>query len=179
MATGRQLSTSFLIEDISRLLPIAFGFGISIMFLVFSIGHLTGGHMNPAVSLMMVLKRQISWTRMFSYWLAQFVGAMLGASLVWGAVSGTQGITHALGGTVDRPPLALGATTLDPVITPGNGFILEFMGSFVFYFVIAQTALDKRGLAGSMFPSIPIGFSLIVVHLGLIPFTGCGTFRSC
>jgi hypothetical protein len=53
-------------------------------------------------------------------------------------------------------------------ITTGNGFLLEFMGSFFFYFVIAQTALDKRGIGGSMFPAIPIGFSLIVVHILLI-----------
>ena len=48
------------------------------------------------------------------------------------------------------------------------------MGSFFFYFVIAQTALDKRGIASTPFPAIPIGLILIVVHICLIPFTGCG-----
>jgi aquaporin Z len=176
MATGRWLSEEFLSMDVGRLLPIAFGFGVSIMFLAFSIGHLTGGHMNPAVSLMMVFKRQMSWTKMACYWLAQFVGALLGASLVWGGTSGVQNQSRLFGAIeIGRPPLGLGATTLDPAISVGNGFLLEFMGSFVFYFVIAQTALDTRGIAKSMFPAIPIGFSLIVVHLCLIPFTGCGT----
>jgi glycerol uptake facilitator-like aquaporin len=49
------------------------------------------------------------------------------------------------------------------------------MGSFFFYFVVSQTALDKNGtLAKTSFPAIPIGFSLVVVNICLIPFTGCG-----
>lgn len=48
------------------------------------------------------------------------------------------------------------------------------MGSFFFYFVIAMAALDERGIAKTSFPGIPIGLSLVVVHICLIPFTGCG-----
>jgi aquaporin Z len=176
MATGRILGEKALSLTEGRLFPIAFSFGISIMILAYSIGHLTGGHMNPAVSLMMVFKRQMSVTKMVSYWIAQFVGATLGAALVWGSTSGIQGNDDAsFGGlTIDRPPLTLGVNSLDSSITVWNGFLLEFMGSFVFFFVIAQTALDKRGIGSTSFPAIPIGFSLIVVHLCLIPFTGCG-----
>jgi len=161
-------------DDVARILPIAFAFGISILFLAYSIGHMTGGHMNPAVSLMMALKRQMSFKKMLCYWVSQFVGALLASSLLWGSVSGAQGANAALGETVSRPPLLLGATTLDPVISTGNGFLLEFMGSFIFYFVISQTALDRRGIATTPFPALPIGLSLVVVHVGLIPFTGCG-----
>jgi aquaporin Z len=177
MATGRFLSGENLTMDVGRLFPIAFGFGISIMVLAYSIGHLTGGHMNPAVSLMMVFKRQMSFTKMLSYWLAQFIGATLGAALVWGSISGAQQKPGTFGNTtIGRPPLGLGSNGLDSSITVFNGFLLEFMGSFIFFFVIAQTALDNRGIATTSFPAIPIGFSLIVVHLCLIPFTGCGTY---
>ena len=61
-----------------------------------------------------------------------------------------------------------------PFLSPGNAFLLEFMGSVFFYLVIAQTALDERGIGGSFFPPLAIGLSLVVVHLALIPFTGCG-----
>jgi hypothetical protein len=71
-------------------------------------------------------------------------------------------------------PFLLGSTTLDAKLSVRNGFLLELMGSFFFYFVISQTALDERGIAKSRFPAIPIGFSLVVVHICLIPFTGCG-----
>jgi MIP family channel proteins len=155
-------------------MPIAYGFGISIMFMVHSIGHLTGGHMNPAVSLMMVFKRKMSWTKMAHYWIAQFTGALMAASIVWGCVSGYGSANLENSDYDERPPLNLGATTLDPNLTTANGFLCEFMGSLVFYFVICQTALDKRGIAESMFPAIPIGFSLVVVHVCLVPFTGCG-----
>ena len=130
--------------------------------------------MNPAVSLLMVFKRQMSWQKMGYYWIAQFAAALLASATLWGCVSGAVG--EPLGGigngVVTRPPLNLGATTLDPAITTGNGFLFEFMGSMIFFFVIAQTALDKNGIANSMFPAIPIGFSLVAVHCFLIPFTG-------
>lgn len=151
--------------DVARTLPIAMVFGVSIMVLAFSIGHLTGGHMNPAVSSLMMFRRQISPLKMFCYWLAQFIGGLVGASLTWGCISN---LANQEFDGVSRPPFTLGSTTLVPQLTTGNGFLLEFMGSFFFYFVIAQTALDKRGIATSNLPAIPIGFSLIVVHICLI-----------
>jgi aquaporin Z len=153
--------------DPAVILPIAMVFGVSIMVLAYSIGHMTGGHMNPGVSCLMFFRRQISFIKMICYWLAQFVGGILGAAITWGCVSGLQG-DMMVDSEYPRPPYELGSTTLSGVITTGNGFLLEFMGSFFFYFIIAQTALDKRGIAASMFPAIPIGFSLIVVHVCLI-----------
>ena len=155
------------------MIRIAFSFGISIMTLAYSIGHITGGHMNPGVSFLMFLRRQMSGYKMICYWGAQLLGAVLGSSLMWGCVNNLAGEIK-VDGTFQRPPFDLGATVLDPTITIGNGFLLELMGSFFFFFVIAQTALDKRGIAESFFPAIPIGFSLIIVHICLIPFTGCG-----
>lgn len=125
--------------------------------------------MNPGVSLLMVLKRQMSWKKMGCYWIAQLLGALLGSSLVWGCSSGMSGETSRITGEYTRPPFLLGSTTLDDIISTGNGFLLELMGSFMFYFVISQTALDKKGIATTSFPAIPIGFSLVVVHICLIP----------
>lgn len=132
------------------------------------------GHINPGVSLLMYFRRQISFPKMVVYWIAQFAGSLLGAALTWGCTSGLSGEDKSLlevnAGVVfySRPPFELGSTTLNDDITTGNGFLIEFMGSFFFYLVIAQTALDKRGIAGSFFPAFPIGFILIVVHICLI-----------
>lgn len=130
--------------------------------------------MNPAVSLLMFFRRQISFPKMICYWVAQFIGGLVGACLTWGCISNLSGQEKFGGIVFDRPPFTLGSTTLSPSLSTGNGFLLEFMGSAFFYFVIAQTALDKRGIATSNLPALPIGFSLIVVHICLIPFTGCG-----
>jgi aquaporin Z len=140
--------------------------------------------MNPGVSLLMFLKRKISLVKMLCYWASQFSGAVVASLLVWGC---TSGLTEAFPaecaasgrngvdcGAIGNPPFGLGATTLDPALSLGNGFLLELMGSIVFYFVIAQTALDQRGIANTGFPALPIGLVLIVVHICLIPFTGCG-----
>ena len=166
-STGRKLVGQGSTEDVARVLPIAMAFGVSIMTLAYAIGHITGGHMNPGVSFMMFLRRQISFTKMCAYVFAQLVGAVLGSSLMWGCISGLEGEAK-FDGTFHHPPFELGATMLDTAITTGNGFLIEFMGSFFFFFVIAQTALDKRGIATSMFPAIPIGFALVVTHICLI-----------
>jgi len=174
VSTGKKLVGQGGFEDVARIFPIAFTFGISIMTLAYAIGHITGGHMNPAVSFLMFCRRKMSFGKMICYWGAQLVGALFGAALLWGCSSSLAGLDKGEEGTYQRPPFNLGATTLDSTLNWGNGFLLEFMGSFFFFFVIAQTALDKKGIAESFFPAIPIGFSLIVVHIGLIPFTGCG-----
>lgn len=173
VSTGTKLGVGPEAEDVARILPIAFCFGTSIMALAYSFGHLTGGHMNPGVSLLMFFRREISFLKMLCYWLAQFLGALIGASLTWGCSSGLSGTHKSIGdvefdATYNRPPFRLGSTVLSDDITTGNGFLLEFIGSFFFYVVIAQTALDKRGIAQSFFPAFPIGFILIVVHVCLI-----------
>ena len=166
-STGTKLVGQGATEDVARVLPIAMTFGISIMTLAYAIGHITGGHMNPGVSFLMFLRRQISFTKMCLYWIAQLVGAVLGSSITWGCINNLSG-QDKLGDEFGNPPFFLGSTTLVPYLSSGNGFLLVFMGSFFFFFVIAQTALDKRGIATSMFPAIPIGFSLVVTHICLI-----------
>lgn len=123
---------------------------------------------------MMFLKGQVSLLKMICYWVGQFTGGLLGAALTWGCTSNIKGYLNDFDGELSRPPFTLGSTTLSPELTQGNGFLIEFMGSLFFYFVIAQTALDKRGIANTPFPAIPIGLVLVVVHILLVPFTGCG-----
>jgi len=158
VSTGRKLVGQGGVEDVARILPIAMSFGISILAMAYSMGHISGGHMNPGVSLLAYFRRRISGQKMLCYWFCQFLGAIIGASLTWGSTSNLSGISKSNDDVVHRPPFDLGSTVLDDQLSQGNGFLLEFMGSFFFYFVIAQTALDKRGIGGTNFPAIPIGF---------------------
>lgn len=170
VSTGTQLGGgSGVGTNVARVWPIAFAFGISIMCLVYAIGHITGGHMNPAVSLLMYFERKISFKKFMYYLIAQIHGALLGSAMVWGCVA-----SETFKEQYGKAPFLLGANTMDPQLNAGNGFLLEFIGSFFFFFVISQTALDKKGIASTNFFAIPIGFSLVVVHICLIPFTGCG-----
>ena len=109
LATGSQLVTEageINTQSVGKIMPIATAFGMAIATLVYATGHLTGGHMNPGVSLLMYLRRQISLPKMICYWLAQFVGALLGSAIVWGSVSAAN--TDVVG----RPPLDIGATVV-------------------------------------------------------------------
>lgn len=164
VSTGTQLEMDQQ-NDVARIFPIAFTFGTTIMCLVYAIGHITG-HMNPGVSFLMALRGQISLHKMGFYWMAQFLGATLGSLLV---------LASTRGDNTTVPAFKLGSNILNPDISVMSGFLVELFGSFFFYFVISESALDTKGIASTPgFPQIAIGFSLIVTHICLIPFTGCG-----
>ena len=111
VSTGTLLVESGIPDDAAKLMPISFAFGVAIAVLVYSMGHLTGGHMNPGVTLLMYFRRMISLKRMLLfYWPAQFVGAMLGSAMLWATFSSY------------GPVLELGSTVLNPGLSAGNGF---------------------------------------------------------
>lgn len=174
-------------SNVSRLLPIATCFGISITVLAFNFGHISGGHINPAVTLALTLEKKVSPTRMGLYWLCQFLGAVAGSLLMWGGISGVSwhpplgmnttgfipGVT--LIPAVGYPPYGLGANSLDPLITPANGLLLETMGTMILVITVLMTAVDGRSMGKNVtLAPLPIGFSVWLIHLVLIPWTGCG-----
>mmetsp|Transcript_14606 Transcript_14606/g.20835 ORF Transcript_14606/g.20835 Transcript_14606/m.20835 type:complete len:278 (+) Transcript_14606:76-909(+) len=158
VSTGSVLSTAGY-DDVATVFPIAFTFGVTFLCLVYTIGPVSGGHMNPGISLLAFFKGEMSLCKLIAYWAVQLFGSMAASAWVWLSV-------HHMS---NEPPFFLGATTLDPELSSGNGFLLELMGSFFFYFVISECAKKIPTMA-----PIPIGLSLVVVHICLIPFTGCG-----
>lgn len=160
----------------SRLLQIAFAFGMSILVLVYSFGHISGAHINPAVTLALTLIGACDKVRAVYYMIAQTVGAVFASFLVWGSTSflsyDTNGKTLE---SVGVPPYNLGANRIDG-INVGNGFLLEMMGTLLLCLCVLFTVKHKGSLAEGR-PSaapLPIGFAVFVSHLFLVPFTGCG-----
>lgn len=196
MGTGSVAATGEFLRDgsgttikanVSRLLPIATCFGISITVLAFNFGHVSGGHINPAVTLALTLAKKVSPMRMLLYWLCQFLGAVCGSLLMWGGISGvswhpppgmnTTGFIpgETLIPAVGYPPYGLGANTMDPLITPANGLMLETIGTMILVITVLMTAVDGRSMGQQVtLAPIPIGFSVWLIHLVLIPWTGCG-----
>jgi glycerol uptake facilitator protein len=80
------------------LLAIAFSFGFTIMALVYTIGKVSGCHINPAVTFALALTRRFPWREVPVYWSAQYVGAIIGASAVWG-VFGQNAVVLGMGQT--------------------------------------------------------------------------------
>jgi len=145
----------------------ALSFGFSITILAFSIGDLSGAHINPAVTLSLALSRNLTLTRAFMYIAAQVGGGVVGGGLLFMCVD------H------DSYHSGIG---LASDITPAGGFFLEFMGTLLLVFVVFNVAVwagkplenDIAGSTISALAPLPIGLAVAVAHLTLGPLTGCG-----
>jgi len=152
-------------------LPIATAFGFAISLLAWSIGHISGGHINPAVSFALYFLREVDAQTMCCYMVAQCGGAVLGALLLWGCVAG---FWPGVNGMTDGPPAGLGVNRLSAdLIGQGSGFLIEVMGTYLLVFTVCMSAVHKKSAAGNAAP-IAIGWSVMMAHIVMIPFTGCG-----
>ena len=129
---------------------VALSFGLSVATLVQCVGHISGAHMNPAVTLAMLVTRNVSLLRGGCYMLAQCVGAIAGAGILYGV---TPVASH---GT-------LGTTTVREGVGLGQAFGVEFMITFVMVFTIFANLEPKRADMGSR--SLAIGLSVVLGHL--------------
>jgi len=110
------------------------------------------------------------------------VGAVLGAGMLLGASWGRSEFSPV--GTaanesnvipdVGFPPYVLGANEVSPIITVGNALLYETVGTMVLVLSVFSSAVDRRSFAAANLVPFPIGFTVWIVHLSLIPFTGCG-----
>lgn len=156
-------------SDGSRVLLISFAYGISIVCMAYCSGHISGGHMNPAVTWMLLFIGDYTLLRAVCYNIAQFSGAVIGALLAWAT---TAGLSDELG----NPPASLGMNTLNPNMYEFGGFLGELMGTALLCFVVYMTAVRGKGPsdgAPNLAPLV-IGFAVFLGHLFLIPLTGCG-----
>ncbi len=143
--------------DGGRLVAIAIAHGLAIAVMAAATGHLSGGHINPAVTIAMVLTRRIGAAKGVVYILAQLLGAAIAAYLLKAVIpSGDQG--------------ALGAHALGAGVTTTGGLIVEVVLTFTLVFVIFTTAVDKRG--PSAIAPLAIGFTVLIIHLIAVPLTG-------
>src|SRR5438105_7573471 len=78
------------------LLGISFAFGLIITALVYALGKVSGCHINPAVTFALAASKRFPWKEVPVYWVAQYVGAVLGALAIWG-VFGANAVTFGLG----------------------------------------------------------------------------------
>lgn len=143
-------------------LGVATAFGLVLAMLVYAIGHISGCHINPAVSIAMIAARKMSPKEGGLYMVAQILGAIVGAFVLWLLVN-TGGVTDKTG--------ALGTNAYDNgSVNLWGALLVETLLTMVFVLVILFVT-DKiqthAALAG-----IAIGFALLVVHLVGIPLTG-------
>lgn len=132
------------------LLMVPFGFGLGLLAAIYAVGHVSGGHFNPAVTLAMYLDRRTNLTDLIGYWVAQFAGGLL-ASLIILIVSTREAVSQTVTGF---PALRL-------------GIMSELVLTTVFVLVILASTRTAPASAG-----VAISFTLAGVHFAGIPFSG-------
>ena len=140
----------------------ALAFGLSIVAMAYSVGNISGCHVNPAVSLGVYLNGGLSQEDLIGYVVAQIIGALVGALLLLGIFT--------LGGVSDLTG-AIGSNGLSGV---GNnafaGLIVEIVLTFIFVFVILGVTSEKA--QHGSFAGLVIGLTLTFVHILGIGLTG-------
>ena len=146
-------------------LGISFAFGLAIVAMAYGIGPVSGCHVNPAVSFGAFVSGRMSSGDMLRYWAAQFIGAAIGAGVLYLIASGKAGYTLADNGLGQNGWGAgyLGEYSLQAA------FIFELVATFLFLVVILG-ATHKE--APTAFAGLAIGLTLVVIHIIGIQVTG-------
>ena len=147
----------------------ALAFGLVIVAMAYSIGRISGCHINPAVSLGCLLTKRMSVVEFFVYIAAQLVGGLLGGLAVFGLVK-IAGVDMAVAGELANN-FVIGGAAVD--MSAGNiiaSILAEIILTFIFVYVILNvTAQDSK--VGDK-AGVLIGLTLTLVHLIGIPLTG-------
>jgi aquaporin Z len=145
------------------LLGVALAFGLTVLTMAYAIGHISGCHLNPAVSVGLVVGGRFPGNELIPYVVAQVLGGILGAGVLYLIASGQAGFDIAGGlasnGYAEHSP---GGYSL------GSALVAEVVLTFMFLVVILGTT-DPRAPAG--FAGIAIGLALTLIHLIGIPVT--------
>ena len=145
------------------LVATAMTFGLVIVAMAYSIGRVSGCHINPAVSLGCAIAGRMSWIEFLGYVCAQVVGGFLGGVAIFGIVkmAGINRIGNACNGVIG------GDVTAGAVI---GSLLAEIILTCIFVYVILNVTDEKAGTSKKA--GVVIGFTLTLVHLIGIPLTG-------
>mmetsp|Transcript_5019 Transcript_5019/g.6491 ORF Transcript_5019/g.6491 Transcript_5019/m.6491 type:complete len:298 (+) Transcript_5019:193-1086(+) len=142
-----------------NVLGVALAFGLSITSLAYSVGHISGGHMNPIVTIAFCIWGELDIVSGILYICAQLVGAITGSGIL------SVGLPA---GSISNVVNAVNEDN----ITVGGAFMMEATLSFLLVFVVGQTAVSKKSQSGNFAP-IAIGIAVFMAHIVMIPRTGC------
>jgi aquaporin Z len=145
------------------LVGVAFAFGLSVVTMAYAIGHVSGCHLNPAVTVGLAAGGRFPGSQILPYIVAQVVGAILAAGLLYLIASGAPGFDVSKGFASN----GYGAHS------PGQyslmaGFVMEVTMTAVFLFIIMGST---HGKAPAGFAPLAIGLALVMIHLVSIPVT--------
>ena len=148
-------------SDTASIVGTAIAFGLAVVAMAYTIGGISGCHINPAITLGVYLSGRVNGKDCGMYMLFQVIGAIIAAALLWLIVQ-------------TDPGLARGTETGANACASGNfwnGLLVEFALTFIFVLVVLGTTAKTNG-ATNNFAGLAIGLSLILIHLVGINYTG-------
>jgi len=143
-------------------LGVAFAFGLTVLTMAYAVGHISGGHFNPAVTLGLWAAGRCANKHVVPYIVAQVIGAILAAAVLYVIASGKLDWVPGRFASNGYGDLSPGKYSL------GACFLTELVLTFFFLYIIIGTT-SKGAAAG--FAGIPIGLALTLIHLVSIPVT--------
>ena len=143
---------------------VSLAFGLTVLTMAYAIGHISGCHLNPAVSVGLAVSGRFKWSELPAYVIAQVLGAIVAAAILAWIASGAPGFDVAASGLASN-----GYGEHSPQgYSMQSGFVTEVVMTLMFLIIILG-ATDKRAPAG--FAPIAIGLGLTLIHLISIPVT--------
>ena len=139
----------------------AIAFGLAVVAMAYTIGEISGCHINPAITFAVALSGRMSWKDACGYWVGQVIGGIIAGALLL-----------LVSNVVKAPDLtgALGSNGVANAGGVGGAFLVEVIATFIFVLVVLGTTDAKYG-AGKP-AGLAIGLSLILIHLVCINLTG-------
>lgn len=159
MGCGVAVSLSCNYAEPATVIGTAMAFGLSVVAMAYTIGGISGCHINPAITLGVFLSGKMSGKDAVGYMIAQVVGAFIGSTLLY-LLTQNAGL------------IGTGANDLqDAGVTVVGGLLAEIIFTCVFVLVVLG-ATSKTNGATNNFAGLAIGLSLILIHLACIRYTG-------
>ncbi|MBQ2599527.1 MAG: MIP family channel protein [Bacteroidales bacterium] len=139
----------------------AVAFGLTVIAMAYTIGSISGCHINPAITFAVALSGRMSWRDAWGYWVGQIIGGILAG-----------GLLYVLTSVVTAPDLTggLGSNGVANAGGVGGAILVEAIATFIFVLVVLGSTDAKKG-AGNL-AGLAIGLTLILVHLVCINLTG-------
>jgi len=153
------VATALTAPPVYDLLAIVLAFGLALVALVAALGHVSGCHLNPAVTLGLAVTRKFPWRAVPAYVVAQLVGAVLASLATWAVYSG-------------RGHTVVGFSTTNPApgVSGGHAFFVEALITFVLVLVVISVATDDRVPTAAA--PVAVGAALAVCIFIAAPVTG-------
>jgi aquaporin Z len=142
---------------------VALSFGFALLIMAYVIGPVSGCHINPAVTLGMLLSKKIPLRHAVYAWVAQVVGGIFGAAIIFGIASGREGW--------ERGPFASNGWDRNGLSGLGATIVVEIVFTALLVFVVLSTT-GRRFAPG--FGGLAAGITLVLIHLVTIPVDNTG-----